>query len=91
MNNLDNYKETIFEKLKKLNEYGSEYLLARDLAEALEYSQWRNFVNGIDKAKEACTKYRHQRVVFLLVTILGIPCLMNIVIDKQQCTSKKRK
>lgn len=54
MNNLDNYKETIFEKLKRLNEYGSEYWLARDLADALEYSQWRNFANVIDKAKEAC-------------------------------------
>ena len=54
MNNLDDYKKTIFEKLKKLNEFGSEYWLARDLAEALDYSQWRNFVNVIDKAKEAC-------------------------------------
>jgi len=54
MNNLDDYKKTIFERLKKLNEFGSEYWLARDLAEALDYSQWRNFVNVIDKAKEAC-------------------------------------
>lgn len=54
MDNLDNYKETVFEKLRQLNEYGSEYWLARDLAEALEYSQWRNFVNVINKAKEAC-------------------------------------
>jgi DNA-damage-inducible protein D len=54
MNMLDHYKETIFENLKQLNDYGSEYWLGRDLAEALEYSQWRNFVNVIDKAKEAC-------------------------------------
>ena len=54
MNKLDNYKETIFEKLKQLNEYGWEYWLARDLAAALEYSLWRNFVNVINKAKEAC-------------------------------------
>ncbi len=54
MNNLDDYKKTIFERLKKLNEFGSEYWLARDLSEALDYSQWRNFVNVIDKAKEAC-------------------------------------
>jgi len=54
MNNLDDYKKTIFEKLKKLNEFGSEYWLARELSEALDYSQWRNFANVIDKAKEAC-------------------------------------
>jgi len=54
VNNLDDYKMAIFERLKKLNEFGSEYWLARDLAEALDYSQWRNFVNVIDKAKEAC-------------------------------------
>lgn len=54
MNNLDDYKKAIFERLKKLNEFGSEYWLARDLAAALDYSQWRNFVNVIDKAKEAC-------------------------------------
>ncbi len=54
MNNLDDYKKTIFERLKKINEFGSEYWLARDLSEALDYSQWRNFVNVIDKAKEAC-------------------------------------
>jgi len=54
VNNLDDYKKTIFERLKKINEFGSEYWLARDLSEALDYSQWRNFVNVIDKAKEAC-------------------------------------
>ena len=54
MNDLDSYQDNIFEKLKKVNEYGSEYWLARELAETLGYSQWRNFVNVIDKAKEAC-------------------------------------
>ncbi|MDD2352601.1 MAG: hypothetical protein PHX56_03430 [Atribacterota bacterium] len=54
MNDLDSYQDNIFEKLKKVNEYGSEYWLARELAETLGYTQWRNFVNVIDKAKEAC-------------------------------------
>lgn len=27
---------------------------ARDLCQLLGYTQWRNFVNVIDKAKEAC-------------------------------------
>jgi DNA-damage-inducible protein D len=33
---------------------GIEYWLARELQELLEYSQWRNFVNVIDKAKVSC-------------------------------------
>ena len=33
---------------------GIEYWLARELLELLEYSQWRNFVNVIDKAKVSC-------------------------------------
>jgi len=33
---------------------GVEYWLARELQELLEYAQWRNFVNVIDKAKESC-------------------------------------
>jgi DNA-damage-inducible protein D len=54
MKDIDSYQDNIFEKLKKVNEYGSEYWLARELGETLGYSQWRNFVNVIDKAKEAC-------------------------------------
>jgi len=44
----------IFEKIKKINEYQSEYWSARDLAKALEYSDYRNFLLVIEKAKEAC-------------------------------------
>lgn len=33
---------------------GIEYWLARELQELLEYSQWRNFLNVIEKAKESC-------------------------------------
>lgn len=45
----------IFEQIKKINEYGSEYWSARDLYKILEYADWRNFENVIDKAKIACT------------------------------------
>ena len=31
-----------------------EYWLARDLQELLEYSEWRNFVKVIEKAKDGC-------------------------------------
>ncbi|MDO9153524.1 MAG: DNA damage-inducible protein D, partial [Paludibacter sp.] len=33
---------------------GVEYWFARDLQQLLDYTQWRNFVNVIDKAKESC-------------------------------------
>jgi DNA-damage-inducible protein D len=33
---------------------GVEYWLARDLQELLGYSQWRNFLHTIEKAKESC-------------------------------------
>lgn len=44
----------IFEEIKRINEYQSEYWSARDLAKALEYSDYRNFLLVIDKAKESC-------------------------------------
>jgi DNA-damage-inducible protein D len=44
----------IFEKIKKINEYQSEYWSSRDLAKALDYSNYDKFLNVINKAKEAC-------------------------------------
>lgn len=43
-----------FESIKKLDDNGKEYWSSRDLAEALEYSDYRKFQNVIDKAKIAC-------------------------------------
>jgi hypothetical protein len=50
----------IIEKLnKRFEEYayeqdGTEYWLARELQELLGYSDWRNFLNTVNKAKESC-------------------------------------
>lgn len=33
---------------------GINFWLARELQELLDYEQWRNFLNVIDKAKESC-------------------------------------
>lgn len=44
----------IFEEIKKINEYQSEYWSARELAKILEYSEYRHFLPVIEKAKEAC-------------------------------------
>lgn len=48
------YSETIFESIKHMNEYDQEFWYARELQQALEYTEWRNFVNVIKKAMEAC-------------------------------------
>ena len=44
----------IFEKIKRINEYQSEYWSSRDLAKTLDYSNYDKFLNVINKAKEAC-------------------------------------
>jgi DNA-damage-inducible protein D len=44
----------IFEQIKQLDENGNEYWMARQLAKALEYTDFRNFTAVIEKAKEAC-------------------------------------
>lgn len=54
MNDLVKYSEETFESIKHVNEYGQEYWLARELQPILDYSQWRNFNEAIDRAKLAC-------------------------------------
>ena len=43
-----------FEQIKHTDELGNEYWFARELASALEYVQWRNFSNVLDRAMLAC-------------------------------------
>jgi len=50
----------VFEKLKRVNEHGSETWSARELAKILEYSEFRHFLPVIAKAKEACEKSGHK-------------------------------
>ena len=54
MNDLVKYSEGTFEIIKHVNEYGQEYWLARELQPILDYAQWRNFNEAIDRAKLAC-------------------------------------
>ena len=39
-----------FEDIKYVRKNGSEYWSARELADVLDYSQWRNFQKVIDRA-----------------------------------------
>lgn len=49
-----------FEQIKRANKTGNEYWESRDLAEILEYSQYRNFEAVIEKAKLACFNSGHR-------------------------------
>ncbi len=51
-----------FESLKQEEEDGCEFWSARKLAKALEYNDYRNFLNVIEKAKEACKNSGHNIV-----------------------------
>lgn len=43
-----------FEAIRRVAEDGGEYWSARDLSKILGYTEWRNFITAIEKAKEAC-------------------------------------
>ena len=48
-----------FEQIKHIRDDGNEYWSARELAIALEYTQWRNFSNVISRAMIACENSGH--------------------------------
>ena len=54
MNEIKEYTEKLFEDIKHIDEKGNEYWLARELQNALGYTQWRRFENVIRKAKLSC-------------------------------------
>lgn len=54
MEDIQQYNEKIFEKIKNINDYEQEFWYARELQEVLAYKRWDKFCNVIDKAKEAC-------------------------------------
>ena len=47
-------RNTIFENIKHIDEFGNEYWYARELQRTLEYKRWDKFCNVIDVAKESC-------------------------------------
>lgn len=54
MQNLENYKEKIFENIKHIDEYGCEYWEARELQKVLGYNKWENFMKVILNALQVC-------------------------------------
>lgn len=51
---IENIKYSVFENIKKVNEFGREYWSARELSVVLDYSEFRKFKSVISKAKESC-------------------------------------
>ncbi len=49
-----------FEDIKHIKEDGTEYWSARELASALDYTQWRNFQNVLKRAMIACETSGHR-------------------------------
>jgi len=54
MEEIKDYRFKVFEDTRHVNEYGSEFWYARELAEVLDYEKWANFQKVIDKAIESC-------------------------------------
>ena len=54
MADIEKYSEATFENIRHTNEYGQEFWYARELQQALEYSQWRRFEETIERSKTAC-------------------------------------
>ena len=52
-----------FEDIKHIREDSTEYWSARELAEVLEYTQWRNFHNVIKRGMIACENSGHDSSV----------------------------
>lgn len=46
--------DPIFEKIKHINKYGSEYWSARELYKLLGYTEYGKFTPAIERAKKAC-------------------------------------
>jgi DNA-damage-inducible protein D len=46
--------KSVFESIKRINEFGSEQWSSRDLARVLDYDDYRNFEVVVEKAKTAC-------------------------------------
>ena len=64
----------VFEKIKHIDENG-EYWLSRDLAKILDYADYRNFIEVMKKAAEACKnsgqKIKHHFVAVTTMVEIG--------------------
>lgn len=60
MSDMKRYSDQTFEEIKHVNENNEEFWFARELQTVLDYAEWRNFENVIEKAKAACKNSRNK-------------------------------
>ena len=60
MSDMKRYSDQTFEEIKHVNENNEEFWFARELQTVLDYAEWRNFENVIEKAKVACKNSRNK-------------------------------
>lgn len=58
--NITKAQQNIFEKIKHFSDDGQEYWCARELAQILDYSEYRHFKPVVEKAKKACTNSNYK-------------------------------
>ncbi len=54
-----NKHHTTFEGVRQTDEGGHEYWLGRELAPLLDYQDWRNFMQVVERARQACQQSGH--------------------------------
>lgn len=54
MKEIARFTSSVFEQIKKINQYGMDYWTARELQKALGYIKWDKFQAVIENAKTAC-------------------------------------
>ncbi|MBF1371088.1 MAG: DNA damage-inducible protein D [Porphyromonas sp.] len=52
--------QSLFDEIRHIDDAGVEYWKARELAKALSYTDYRNFLSVIKKAQESCRKSGHK-------------------------------
>lgn len=60
MNAIKKIKRQTFEDIKQIDEDGTEFWYARALSKILEYSDFRNFLRVIEKAKKSCINSNYE-------------------------------
>ena len=60
MADIEKINRSTFESIKRINQYDQEYWSSRELAKVLDYSDYRNFLSVVEKAKEACKNSGHK-------------------------------
>jgi DNA-damage-inducible protein D len=58
-NEIKKERHPTFESIRRVNQFGQDFWSARELGKVLGYSEYRNFLPVIEKAKEACKKSGH--------------------------------